>query len=104
MVGSAYLSIGKAHGAALLMDQGVGLDVAVRQIFHDLDSGGQVRLAGRPSAKEIGIGGIDVGFIDGDIVAAKITKTINDQLHQLQIMVEILPFLKSTQVFESHRI
>ena len=77
MVGNTHFGIGVAHGFALTVKNGIGPNMAIGHIFHDPDSIRQGGSSGRPHAEHEGIGGVYIGFIDGDIIADQVAEAVN---------------------------
>ena len=102
MVGAAHHGVGIAHGAALFMEHFVGVDVTVGKIFHNSQRVAET-LSGRgPHAEEVGVHRVDIGLVDGDVVAAQVAEALCHQGHQLQIVVQVLTLGETALVLKPH--
>ena len=104
VVGNANFCVGVAHGLAFFMENIVRLDVAVAKIFHDTKGICQGCFCRGPLTKKVGIGGIHIGLINGNIIADQITKAFGSQFYQFQIIMEVFPLGKGAHIFKPHGI
>ena len=90
MVGKADLGVRKAHLQPGFADEAVGLNVGGGEVGHNPGRLQQVPLARGPGPLEIAVVGVDIGLVDGDILADQIAHALHHPADEAEEIGDVI--------------
>ena len=100
MEGRAHPGVLKAHLQPGLADEAVGLDVGGGQVGHDAGHVQKVPFARGPRAGEPAVVGVEVGGVEGDVLADQIPEALHHPAHVAQKAGDVVAAGKGPPVLQ----